>query len=146
MSWVCFAQTEGKESSLCKLQEKTAQGEHIKVRVRGVLSVGPEDSTLNDPACSVSPYSSTWVEFDLRSRSNEKKLKDLLDHSQTVYLTSEGEFYGPPLPDPKLSEALQKGFAPHWGHLGCCRTKLVVHSIREVKVAPETTLKDQSPH
>jgi hypothetical protein len=92
VGWTCLAQTAGKILSLCSLQAKAAQGEHIKVRVWGVLSVGPENSTLNDPACSVSPYSSTWVEFDLRSKSNEKKLKDLLDRSQQVYLTSEGEF------------------------------------------------------
>src|SRR4051794_16616717 len=92
----CFAQTPDKMSSLCRLREKAAQGEHMKVLVRGVLKVGPESSTLNDPACSLSPYSSTWVEFDLRSKSNEKKLKDLLNHSQRVDLTSEGEFYGPP--------------------------------------------------
>ena len=136
--WTCLAQTVDKMPSLCSLQERAAQGDHINVRVRGVFSVGPENSTLNDPACSVSPYSSTWVEFDLRTKRNEKKLRDLLDHSQRVYLTSEGEFYGPPLPDPKLPEALQKGFPPHWGHLGCCRTKLVVHAIREVGVAPKT--------
>ncbi len=135
---VCLAQTADTVSSLCSLREKTAQGKHVKVLVRGVLSIRPENSTLDDPACSVSPYSSTWVEFDLRSKSNERKLKDLLVHSQRVYLTSEGDFYGPPLPDPKLTEALQIGFPPHWGHLGCCRTKLVVHAIREISPTPNT--------
>jgi len=134
----CLAQTADTVSSLCSLREKTAQGKHVKVLVRGVLSIRPENWTLDDPACSVSPYSSTWVEFDLRSKSNERKLKDLLVHSQRVYLTSEGEFYGPPLPDPKLTEALQKGFPPHWGHLGCCRTKLVVHAIHEISPTPNT--------
>jgi len=138
VGWTSFAQTADKITSLCRLQEKAAQGEHIKVLVSGVLTVGPENSTLIDPACPVSPYSSTWVEFALRSKSNAKKLKDLLDHSQQVYLTSEGDFYGQPLPDPKLPEALQKGFPPHWGHLGCCRTKLVVHAICDVRVASGT--------
>jgi hypothetical protein len=134
----CLAQTADTVSSLCSLREKTAQGKHVKVLVRGVLSIRPENWTLDDPACSVSPYSSTWVEFDLRSKSNERKLKDLLVHSQRVYLTSEGDFYGPPLPDPKLTEALQNGSPPHWGHLGCCRTKLVVHAIREISPTPNT--------
>ena len=128
----CLAQTADTVSSLCSPREKTAQGKHVEVLVRGVLSIRPENWTLDDPACSVSPYSSTWVEFDLRSKSNERKLKDLLDHSQRVYLTSEGEFYGPPLSDPKLTEA------PHWGLLGCCRTKFVVHAIREISPTPNT--------
>jgi len=72
----------------------------------------------------------------LQTKRNDNKLRKPLEHSQRVYLVTEGEFYGPPLPDPKLPEALQKGFLPHWGHLGCCRTKLVVHAIREVKAAP----------
>ena len=100
--------------------------------MRGVLSIRPENWTLDNPACSDFPNSSTWVEFDLRSKSNEQKLKDLLVHSQRVYLTSEGEFYGPPLPAAKLTEGLQKGLPPLWGHLGCCRTKLVVHAVRGI--------------
>lgn len=142
----CLAQTADTVSSLCSLREKTAQGKHVKVLVRGVLSIRPENWTLDDPACSVSPDSSTWVEFDLRSKGNEQKLKDLLVHSQRVYLTSEGEFYGPPLPDPKLTEALQNGFPPHWGHLGCCRTKLVVHAVHEISPIPNVFPgKDTSP-
>jgi hypothetical protein len=135
----CLAQTADTVWSLCSLREKTAPGKHVKVLVRAILSIEPENSTLDDPECSVSPYSSTWVEFDLRSKSNERKLKDLLVHSQRVYLTSAGDFYGPPLPDPKLTEAIQKGFAPDWGHLGCCRTKLVVHAIREISPTPNTS-------
>jgi hypothetical protein len=134
----CLAQTADTVSSLCSLREKTAPGKHVKVLVSGILSIRPENSTLDDPECSVSAYSSTWVEFDLRSKSNEQKLKDLLAHSQRVYLTAEGDFYGPPLPDPKLTDALQKDVPPHWGQLGCCRTKLVVHAIREISPTPNT--------
>lgn len=131
----CLAQA-GQEVSLCTLQKKVAQGKHIHVRVSGIYSVGAENSTLDDPACPVAPYQSTWVEFDLQTKRNDKRLKDLLDHSQRLYLATEGELYGPPLPDPKLPETLQKGFPPQWGHLGCCRTKLVVQVIREVKAVP----------
>ena len=129
----CSAQTVQNES-LCVLQEKVAQGEHVNVRVSGVYSVGPENSTLDDPGCPVTPYRSTWVVFDLRTK-DKNKLRKLLQHSQRVYLVAEGEFYGPPLPDPKLPEVLQKGFPPHWGHLGCCRTKLVIRAIKEVRTA-----------
>jgi hypothetical protein len=131
----CFAQTV-QEKSLCSLKEKVTQGEHVAVQVSGVYSAGPENSTLDDPACPIAPYQSTWVEFELSAKRNDKKLRELLEHSDRVYLAVEGEFYGPPLPDPKLPETLQKGFAPHWGHLGCCRTKLVVHAILEVKAVP----------
>jgi hypothetical protein len=131
----CLAQT-GQEMSLCSLQERVAEGEHIHVRTSGVYSVGPENSTLDDPLCPVAPYQSTWVEFDLKTKRNDKKLKDLLDHSHRVYLAAEGELYGPPLADPKLPETLQKSFPPRWGHLGCCRTRLVVHVIHQVKAVP----------
>lgn len=133
----CRAQTM-KKMSLCSLQEKVAQGEHIHVRISGIYNAGPENSTLDDPACPVYPYRSTWVEFDLQTQRNHKKLRELLEQSQRVYLEAEGDFYGPPLPDPKLPEALQKGFPPRWGHLGCCRTKLVIHVIRNVKAASRT--------
>jgi hypothetical protein len=126
----------GQQMSLCNLQKEVGQGEHIHVQISGVYSAGLENSTLNDLVCPVAPYQSTWVEFDLQTKRNDKKLKELLDHSQRVYLATEGEFYGPPLPDPKLPEILQKGFPPHWGHLGCCRTKLVVHAILSVKPVP----------
>jgi len=134
----CLAQTVRKMPSLCTLQGKVAQGEHINVRVSGVYSAGHENSTLDDPACPVAPYHSTWVEFDLKTKRNDKKLRELLEHSHRVYLVSEGEFFGPPQPDPKLPEALRKGFPPHWGHLGCCQTKLVVHVIRDVQASLPT--------
>ena len=136
----CHAQSV-QEMSLCSLQEKVAPGTHIHVRISGVYSAGPENSTLDDPACPFAPYKSTWVDFDLKVKRNDKKLRKLLAHSQRVYLESEGEFYGPPLPDPNMPEGLQKGFPPHWGHLGCCRTKLVVHLIRDVRAQQRTTLK-----
>ncbi len=131
----CPAQT-GQSTSLCTLQEKVAPGEHIHVLVSGIYRVGPESSALDDPMCPITPYQSTWVEFELETKRNNGKLKKLLKQSQRVYLAAEGEFYGSPLPDPKLSEKLQSGFPPHWGHLGCCRTKLVVHVINEVKSLP----------
>src|SRR5271169_2116431 len=89
ISGICLAQT-AQEKSLCNLQETVAQGEHIHVRLSGIYSTGPENSTLDDPACPVAPYHSTWVEFDLQTKRNDKKLKELLEHSQRVYLAIEG--------------------------------------------------------
>jgi hypothetical protein len=132
---ICFAQTQPEMSSLCNLQEKVAQGEHIKVRVSGIYSVGPESFSLDD-SCPVAPYRNTWVELELQSTRNKKELSKLVDRSGRAYVVFEGEFYGPPLPDPKLPEALRKAYHPNWGHLNCCSTKLVVSAIREVKVAP----------
>jgi hypothetical protein len=51
----------------------------------------------------------------------------------------EGEFYGPPLADPKLPEAVKKDYHPGWGHLAAFKTKLVVHVIHDVKPAPAPT-------
>jgi hypothetical protein len=55
----------------------------------------------------------------------------------------EGEFYGPPLPDPKLPENIRRAYHGRWGHLGCCRTKLVVHAILEVGTAPADVTNDR---
>jgi hypothetical protein len=132
----CSAQTV-KTTSLCTLQENIAPGHHLHVRIAGIFTSGPESSTLDYPACQIAPYHDTWVDFDLRTERNDKKLKKLLEHSQRVYLEAEGEFYGPPLPDPKLPEALQQGSPPHWGHLGSCRTRLVVYAIIEVRALPK---------
>ena len=121
-------------TSLCRLQETVAPGTHIHVRVSGIYSAGPENSALDDPTCSFAPYKSTWVDFELKQKRNDKKLRELLKHSKDIHLESEGEFYGPPVPDKNLPEGLQK--VPRWGHLGCCRTKLVIHVIWNVKSAP----------
>ena len=131
---VCSARSKPRPSSLCDLREKVADGQHISVLVSAVYSVGPENSKLDDPACAVVPYGSTWVEFDLSTKRNDKKLGKLLEHSAQVYLTAEGDLYGRPLPDP---DARLNAFQGRWGHLSCCGTKLVVHVIREVKTAPK---------
>jgi len=137
----CHAQNKPAVSSLCSLQEKVADGEHISVRVSEVFSAGPEHSTLDDPGCAFVPYESTWVEFDLSTKRNDKKLRELLEHSEQVYLTVEGDFYGRPLPD---SDPRLKAFQGRWGHLSCCGTKLVVHIIRDVKAAPASPRGDGS--
>ncbi len=136
-SATCIAQSkQEKTATLCDLQRNVARGEHVQVLLSSVYVRGPENSRLEESGCQVTPYQTTWVEFELKSESNKEKLWDLLDRSGRASVVLEGEFYGPPLPDPRLPEALRKSYEPNWGHMGCCRTKLVVTEIREANVAP----------
>jgi len=54
-----------------------------------------------------------------------------MDTSGKVNVVFEGEFYGPPEPDPKLPESIRKVYHPGGGHLGSFKTKLVVSVIVE---------------
>ena len=133
----CFGQSKLVQTSLCGLQEKVAEGDHVSVTVSGVYKGGLGDSgpalgTLSDSAC---PKETTWIEIALQSTENLKKLNEILDKSGRAYVAFEGELYGPPVPDPKLPDALRKNSHPGWGHLGAFKTKLVVHAIREVAVS-----------
>jgi hypothetical protein len=127
-------QTGPNTTSLCVLQKKVAEGEHETVRVSGVYGPGLDRTVLVDAEC---PGESTWVDLALLSYENEEKLRKLLNSSRQAYVVLEGEFYGPPSPDPKLPEAIRKDYHPGWGHLTAFRTKLVVHLIRDVKPAPK---------
>jgi hypothetical protein len=126
-------QTDLKATSLCILQKQVAEGQHEPVRVSGVYGPGLDHSVLEDPSC---PTEGTWIELDLKSEHNKQKLRGLLNQSQRAYVVVEGEFYGSPVLDPKLSEAIRKSYHPGWGHLAAFKTKLVVHEIRDVKPVP----------
>ncbi len=139
----CAGQSSPADTSLCLLQESIRDGEHETVRVAAVFSVGPEHELLDDAAC---PEESTWAERELQSERNKKKLNRLLEHWGKAYVVLEGEFYGPPLPDPKLPEKIREVYHPRWGHLGCCRTKLIVHVIRRVEEAPVESSTQGSPN
>lgn len=121
---------------LCDLQRTAKQGEHRLVQVSGIYSDGFEMGVLTDTAC---PSERTWVELDLKSTANKEKLRSMLDKAGKAEVVFEGEFYGPGMPDPKLPEAIRKSYQPGWGHLGAFKTKLVVHAIRAVKIAPDQT-------
>jgi len=118
------------DRSLCSLQQNVGQGNHERVRVAGLYGPGLDRTTLEDPVCS---GKSTWIELDLQSKRNREKLRRLLQHSKPVYVVLDGDFYGPPMPDPKLPKAILKSYRPGWGHLAAFPTKLVVHAIREVR-------------
>lgn len=122
-----------KVASLCALQDKATEGDHITAQVAGVYFSGPDMGPVEDATC---PANATWVELALQTELNNKKLRRLLERYGRAYVVFEGEFFGPPVPDPKLPDAIRKVYHPGWGHLGAFRTKLVVHSIRSVSRAP----------
>jgi hypothetical protein len=123
---------------LCGLEAKIIEGSHVSVIVSGVYigglgDSGPAAGTLSDPAC---PEKTAWVEIEVNSPTNRKRLNAILNKSGSAHAVFEGEFYGPPVADPKLPEALRKYSHPGWGHLGAFKTKLVVNMIRHVAPAP----------
>lgn len=118
-------------SSLCDLQEKVARGEHRTVKVKGVYSAGKENQSLTYPDCS---NRSTRVEFALKSRRLWNKLVRESNSSSQVQVIFTGEFYGPPVPDPKLPPAVSKHYHPGWDYNST--TKLVVHTIQSVEAMP----------
>jgi len=133
---MCLGQITPEEpevASLCTLQQKIGAGDHESVRVSGIYGPGLDHTVLEEPSCS---SEGTWVELELQSNQNKEKLRKILDHSRRAYVVVEGEFYGQPLPDPKLPEAIRKAYHPGWGHLAAFQTKVVVHAIREVQAAP----------
>lgn len=117
-------------TSLCVLQEQAVQGKHQSVRVSGTYGPGFDHEVLQDKLC---PASGTWVELELRSDENKEKLRKILNRSRRAYVVFEGEFYGPPIPDPNLPDPIHKSSHPGWGHLGVFKTKLVVYAIDEVR-------------
>jgi hypothetical protein len=137
------AQDNSTKSPLCELQEEVAQGEHRTVRVEGVYLAGMEGQYLVVAGCS---GRSTYVEFDLKShrlwkrlvkisnRSNERK--HVSGSGDPVLVVFEGEFYGPPVPDPRLPEAFRKIYHPPWDSQNASMTKLVVHAIDRAEPLP----------
>lgn len=126
---------------LCELQTKLTQGEHLNVRVEGVYLSGIDLHYLVTSDCS---GRSTRIEFELRThrlwkelvrlanRTNEKK--HVSGDGDPVLVVFEGEFYGPPVPDPKLPEAFRKNYHPGWDMNAS--TKMVVHAIQKVQPLP----------
>ena len=132
-------------SSLCDLQSDMAPGEHRIVRVEGVYLSGLESQDLMSQLCS---KRSTAIEFELKSHRLWKQLvqmsnkttarKHAAGDGDAVLVVFEGEFYGPPVPDPKLPPAILKNYHPGWDYNSM--TKLVVHAIQSVKPVPGNDL------
>lgn len=124
---------ESPTESLCSLQQKVTAGNHEGVRVSGIYGPGLDNTVLEEPSCS---GEGTWVELQLHSNQNKEKLRRMLNQSRRAYVLVEGEFYAPPLPDPKLPETIRKSYQPGWGHLAAFKTKLVVNAILKVEAIP----------
>ena len=128
-----FGQATPNEVSLCLLQQSIRQGEHQPVLTSGKVDQGElNGGVLFDHACQ----EMTWLESSLRPQKNTKKLAKIIDRHLQAHVVIEGEFYGPPDPDPKLPEKFRENYHPNWGHLGCCRTQLVVHRLIDVRPLP----------
>ena len=129
------AHAESKALSLCALQDAAKTESHEEVVVSGQYTAGVENTFLRDEHC---PLEATWVDFELRDPGDRMKLLQVLGKNRLATVVFEGEFFGPPAPDPSLPEPLRDHVQSRWGHLGCCRTKLVVHAIREARHASES--------
>jgi hypothetical protein len=126
---------------LCELLTKLAQGEQRNVQVEGVYLSGIDLHYLVTSNCS---GRSTRIEFELRTHRLWKELVRLSNRTDTnghvpgygepVLVVFEGEFYGPPVPDPKLPEAFRKNYHPGWDMNAS--TKMVVHAIQRVQPLP----------
>jgi hypothetical protein len=136
------AQTRPSALSLCDLQVQVAQGEHRPVQVEAVFLAGLEGQGLVNAGCS---GRITSVEFELKTQQHERHLWRLVDRTNNrkhrrgdgdpVLVVFAGEFFGPPLPDPKLPEQIRKVYHPAWGN-GGEMTKLIVNSILSVRALP----------
>jgi len=119
-------------TSLCELQTKVAEGDHENVRVEGVFLPGLEtQGGLVNAGCS---GRSTRVELALKTHKNWRKLQQMSDKRDELLVVFEGEFYGPPEPDPNLPEAIRKNYHPGWDYNSM--TKLVVQAIQSVEPLP----------
>jgi hypothetical protein len=128
-------------SSLCNLQVQLTQGEHKTIRVEGVYLVGLEGEYLVAAGCS---GRRTRIEFALKTHRNWDKLRSMVNEpykrtkafgdGKPVLVIFDGEFYGPPVPDPKLPEPIRRAYHAGWDNNAM--TKLVVYSIQSVKALP----------
>lgn len=128
---------------LCELQTGLRQGEQRNVRVQGVYLSGVEGQYLVTSGCG---GRSTFIEFRLKTHrlwkemvrlSNRTNLeKHVSGDGDPVLVVFEGEFYGPRVPDSKLPDAIRKNYHPGWDPMNASMTKMVVHTIRSVRLLP----------
>lgn len=126
---------------VCAAQKAAAEGGHHQAVIRGIFLAGLEGDYLVGSGCI---GQSTFVVFDLNSLRLRGKLDRMANASNQaehvrgdgnpVMVVFQGEFFGPPLPDPKLPEKIRRIYHPTWGPQGHGATKLEVHAI--VSVAP----------
>ena len=86
----------------------------------------------------------TRVDFELKNRrlwttlvrmtNKTDRQRHAVGSVDPVLVVFEGEFYGPPKPDPGLPEDIRRVYHPGWDDEAM--TKIVVHEIVSVKSAP----------
>jgi hypothetical protein len=129
-------------SSLCDLQAQSTRGDHRTVSLEGIYLAGLEGEYLVSADCS---ERSTRVEFALKSKRNWETLRRMVNEpyrgktkisgpGKPVLVIFNGEFYGPPVPDPNLPERIRNVYRPGWDNVAM--TKLIVHSIESVGPVP----------
>lgn len=128
-------------ASLCDLQAQVPQGDRRMVRVEGIYMSGSEHQFLVAERCS---GSRTRVDFDLKNRrlwttlvrmtNKTDRQRHVVGSVDPVLVVFEGEFYGPPNPDPKLPDNIRGVYHPGWDSEAM--TKIVVREIVSVKNAP----------
>lgn len=106
--------------SLCDLQTRVAQGERWNIQVEGVYLNGSNAHYLVAPVCS---GLGTRIEFELKTHRRWNRLVRKSRNSRQTLVVFDGEFYGPPISNPKQPEATQ--------------TRMVVYSILSVKALPK---------
>lgn len=121
-------------SSLCDLQVQSKAGDRRIVQIEGVYLSGMEGASyILVPECSMQ---STYVEFNLKTRKNwdllrslisEKRDKGKIGDGSPILVVFEGEFFGPPLPNPTWPDWFRKAYHPGWD--SNAKTKIIVYSI-----------------
>jgi len=130
--WSGASETSAAEAvqSVCHFQE-VVEGSSQGVTLSGVYLQGPEQTVLWDPEC-VARHGLTWVEWELVDDANWKELQRIVRRSHRAYVTVDGDFYGAAPLDPQVPEGQREARRRRWGHLSCCLTRFVIHSIRSV--------------
>lgn len=137
-------QTTG-EPSFCEIVTHPEKYDGQTLRVRAILTEGPESTALYDPGCA-SDATSTWVEWEGFSdaiekapRGIRKKLEKRLKSDRRAYVVLVGRFDGrlrePSIP-PRASEYVAKilRLSPTgYGHLIQYRFQFTPSSIEKVE-------------
>jgi len=125
--------------SICVITKEASAGTHQHLIVRGIFVVGPETSIIYENECPVSD-SLVWVEFKLNPAHLKSapvtKFDRLIAKDGRAAVEFEGDFYGPPTPDPDVPEVIQRNFELGWGHLSQYRTQMIVSRIRATTEVP----------